>query len=143
MDRGWGIPSFHLSRVITGHGCFGEYLHRIGREATEACYECDADRDTAQHTLEECPAFEEERRVLVQHIIPDLSLPAVIKSMLGREENWEAVASFCGFVMSRKEAADRARERRQDGDNDYSSGGRCRRPPAPSGGGEALPSARR
>jgi hypothetical protein len=31
--------------------------------------------------------------------------------MLGREENWEAVASFCGFIMLRKEAAERTRER--------------------------------
>jgi hypothetical protein len=65
MDKGWGNPSFHLSQVLTGHGCFGEYLHRIGREATEACHESGADRDTAQNTLEGCPAFEEERRVLV------------------------------------------------------------------------------
>jgi hypothetical protein len=67
--------------VLTGHGCFGEYLHRFGRETTEACHECGADRDTAQHTLEGGPAFEEERCVLVQHIRPDLSLPAVIDSM--------------------------------------------------------------
>jgi hypothetical protein len=87
MDRGWGNPSFHLSQVFTGHGCFGEYLHRIAREAMKACHECGANRDTAQHTLEGCPVFEEERRVLIQRIGPDLSLPAVIESMLGREEN--------------------------------------------------------
>jgi hypothetical protein len=23
IDRGWGNPSFHLSQVLTGHGCFG------------------------------------------------------------------------------------------------------------------------
>jgi hypothetical protein len=99
MDRGWGNPSFHLSQVLNGHGCFGEYLHRIGREATETCHECGADPDTAQHTLEGCPAFEEKRRALVQQIGPDLSLPTVIESMLGREQNWEAVASFCGTVI--------------------------------------------
>jgi hypothetical protein len=121
---------FHLSQVLTGHGYFGEYLHRIGREATEACHECDADRDTAQHTLEGCPAFEKERRVLVRYIGPDLSLLAVIESMLGREENWEAVASFCGSVMSRKEAAERAKKRGQNGgDKNYPFGGRRRRTP--------------
>jgi hypothetical protein len=129
MDIGWGNPSFHLSQVLTVHGYFGEYLHRIGREATATCHECGADRDTAQHTLEGCPAFEKERRVLVQRISPDLSLPAVIESMLSREENWETVASFCGSIMSRKKAAEKARERGQDDgdDGDYPFRG-CTRP---------------
>jgi hypothetical protein len=38
--------------------------------------------------------------------------------MLVQEKNWEAVASFCSSVMWRKEAAERARERGQDGGDD-------------------------
>jgi hypothetical protein len=49
MNRGWN-PKFHQSQVLTGHGCFIEYLHRIGREATEASHECGADWGTVQHT---------------------------------------------------------------------------------------------
>jgi hypothetical protein len=131
MDRGCGNPSFHLSQVLIRHGCFGEYLHRIGHKATEACHEDQhTDQHTVQHTLEGCPAFEEERRVLVQRIGRDLPFPAVTEAMLSQEENWEAVATFCGSAMSRKEAAEKTREQRQDdGKGDYSLGGR--RPPRP------------
>lgn len=32
MNRRWGGVSFHLTQIVTGHGCFGSYLHRIGRQ---------------------------------------------------------------------------------------------------------------
>ncbi|KAJ0179602.1 hypothetical protein K1T71_005314 [Dendrolimus kikuchii] len=67
--------------------------------------------DTALHTLQECPAWEEERRVLGATIGNDLSLPAVVQAMVGGQPEWDAVASFCEAVMSAKEAAERERER--------------------------------
>jgi hypothetical protein len=66
--------------------------------------------DTAQHTLEVCPAFSEERARLSVHVGPDVSLPAVIKSMVDSERSWQAAVSFCEEVMRQKETAERARE---------------------------------
>lgn len=110
LKRGERI-SYRLTQVLTGHGCFGEYLNRIGREATTNCHHCGGSLDSAQHTLEECPAWASERRVLVARIGRDLSLPAVVGSMLVESENWKEVASFCETVMIQKEAAERDRER--------------------------------
>jgi len=56
LDRAQGEVTFRLAQVLTGHGCFGAYLCRIGRELTTACHHCEAVSDTAQHTLAECPA---------------------------------------------------------------------------------------
>ncbi|XP_046976610.1 uncharacterized protein LOC124542724 [Vanessa cardui] len=103
--------TFRLTQVLTGHGCFGEYLCRIGREATAVCHHCGADQDDAQHTLEACPAWTAERQVLVQQIGRNLSLRAVVSAMLCRESAWEAVVNFCETVMVQKETAGRARER--------------------------------
>ncbi|XP_046965865.1 uncharacterized protein LOC124534200 [Vanessa cardui] len=97
--------------VLTGHGCFGEYLCRIGLEATAVCHHCGADQDDAQHTLEACPAWTAERQVLVQQIGRNLSLRAVVSAMLRRESAWEAVVNFCETVMVQKETVGRARER--------------------------------
>ncbi|XP_026316037.1 uncharacterized protein LOC113227360 [Hyposmocoma kahamanoa] len=48
VNRRHGTLSFRLVQVLTGHGCFGEYLHRVaGREATPVCDECGAPVDTA------------------------------------------------------------------------------------------------
>ncbi|KMQ88117.1 reverse transcriptase, partial [Lasius niger] len=69
MDgRHHGRMSFHLTQVLVGHGCFGEYLHKIGKELTAQCHHCDEKRDTAQHTLEFCPAWAEERRALTDKV---------------------------------------------------------------------------
>ncbi|XP_072933004.1 uncharacterized protein [Epargyreus clarus] len=75
--------TYRLTQVLTGHGCFGEYLHRIGREASARCHHCGHAQDSAQHTLEECPAWQPERQILVQHIGPDLSPENVVAAMHG------------------------------------------------------------
>ncbi|XP_011858156.1 PREDICTED: uncharacterized protein LOC105555722 [Vollenhovia emeryi] len=109
LDRSWSRASYRTTQVLTGHGCFGEYLHRIGREQTAHCHHCDGERDSAQHTLEVCPAWANERRALSNIIGADLSLPAVIKAATEREEAWEAFSSFCEHVMLQKEEAERIR----------------------------------
>ncbi|CAH2096937.1 unnamed protein product [Euphydryas editha] len=75
VNRRHGVLTFRLSQVLTGHGCFGKYLHQIARrEATPACHECGAPIDSARHILEECTAWEPQRRALVAVIGGDLSL---------------------------------------------------------------------
>ncbi|RVE41577.1 hypothetical protein evm_013770 [Chilo suppressalis] len=109
-DRRHGSLSYHLVQVLSGHGSFGRYLHRIGREPTPECHHCDAAEDTAQHTLEVCPGFSQRRQELTAIIGEDLSLRNVVCVMLEGEEMWDAVNSFCVDVMTQKEDAERARE---------------------------------
>ena len=103
--------TYRLTQIITGHGCFGDYLFKIGRQTAAICIHCDKDTDSAQHTLETCPAWDTERRALVQEVGRNLSLPVVIRAMLAKESAWTAVVTFCETVMSQKEAAGRNRER--------------------------------
>ncbi|XP_026743655.1 uncharacterized protein LOC113505237 [Trichoplusia ni] len=110
LDRRHGCLSLRLVQVLSGHGCFGSYLHRIGREETPQCHHCEAAVDTAEHTLEVCPSWDAPHRTLMSAVGDDLSLPSVIAAMLGSAEAWEAVASFCEVVMSQKKAAERMRE---------------------------------
>lgn len=84
--RKWGM-NFHLTQILTGHGCFGDYLHRIGREASSACFHCGDALDTAQHTLEDCSAWLVERSDLRQVIGPIISLPFLMRVMLTSEDN--------------------------------------------------------
>ncbi|XP_022817938.1 uncharacterized protein LOC111350552 [Spodoptera litura] len=112
IDRGHGVLSFRLTQVLTGHGCFGKYLCRIGREQTSACHHCDGGlEDTARHTLEECTAWAEPRRELFAVLGgSNLSLLTVVRAMVDSESVWDGVASFCEQVMLEKEAAERERE---------------------------------
>jgi hypothetical protein len=111
VERRSGVLSFHLTQVLTGHGCFGSFLHKIlQREPTPECHECGAGVDSAQHTLAECSAWTEQRARLVAVVGHDLSLPAVVEAMVGGDRSWKAMASFCEDVMAQKEAAERERE---------------------------------
>jgi hypothetical protein len=110
VGRGHGSLTFRLVQVLTGHGCFGRYLYRIGRELSTRCHECGADEETAQHALEQCPAWAPQRQSLVSIIGTDLALLAVVKAMAHSASSWEAVASFCEYIMLQKEAAERIRE---------------------------------
>ncbi|XP_068624320.1 uncharacterized protein [Battus philenor] len=85
MQRRDGRLTYRLTQMITGHGCFGDYLCRIGREATANCFHCGgAAQDSASHTFAVCPAWQSERRILADEIGQDLSLPAVVSAMLSR-----------------------------------------------------------
>ena len=43
---GAGPPlTYRVTQVLTGHGSFGEYLHRIRKETTARCHHCDASID--------------------------------------------------------------------------------------------------
>ncbi|XP_022828209.1 uncharacterized protein LOC111357661 [Spodoptera litura] len=112
IGRGHGALSFRLTQVLSGHGCFGKYLCRIGREQTSACHQCNDNlEDTARHTLEECSTWAELRRELITVLGGnDLSLPTVVRAMVDSESAWDGVASFCERVMLAKEAAERERE---------------------------------
>ena len=124
-EAGPALLTFRVTQVLTGHGCFGEYLKRIGAELTANCHHCSARPDSAQHTLEECAAFEEQRCTLVTAIGPDLTPPAIVKALLASGNKCAAVTSFCEEVMSCKEAAERERERTASGRRR----GKRRRPP--------------
>ncbi|XP_072761235.1 uncharacterized protein [Anoplolepis gracilipes] len=92
VDRNFGGTSYHATQVLAGHGCFGEYLCRIGKEPAPRCWHCGAGNDPtdvnyfgasrivtgavdSQHTLEYCSAWSELRRVFTAQIGDDLDLP--------------------------------------------------------------------
>lgn len=102
-----------MAQVFTGHGCFGEYLSRIGKEVTPRCHHCNSDLDTADHTLSQCPAWAEERERLREEIGDELFLSKIVEIILKREEAWQSFATFCGAVMRRKEDAERVRRGEQ------------------------------
>lgn len=111
VGRRHGALTFHLVQVLSGHGCFGRYLHRVARrELTPACHHCDSAEDTAEHTLAVCPHWTEPRADLAAAVGNDLSLPAVVNSMVDSEGSWQTMVAFCETVMSQKEEAERVRE---------------------------------
>ncbi|XP_063545784.1 uncharacterized protein LOC134753775 [Cydia strobilella] len=111
IERDFGVLTFRLTQVLSGHGCFGKYLHKQARrEPTPVCHECGAREDSAQHTLAECPVWGVEREEVIARVGQDLSLPAIVQAMLSGEEVWQTMLDYSEHVMAKKEAAERERE---------------------------------
>ncbi|XP_020295610.1 uncharacterized protein LOC109860740 [Pseudomyrmex gracilis] len=87
LDNGVGRFTYRVTQVLTGHGCFGEYLCRIGRESTTQCHACGAASDSVEHTVEECPRWAPERRELVANIGEDISLEGLLRALASRERD--------------------------------------------------------
>ncbi|XP_041987893.1 uncharacterized protein LOC121739474 [Aricia agestis] len=98
-----------MVQMLTGHGCFGHYLHHTARwEPTPQCHHVSTEEDdTAQHTLVACPAWVAQRAELCVAIGPDLTLPDIIRALVRSREAWQAVSTFCESIMTQKEAAER------------------------------------
>lgn len=115
LERKHGEDNFHMSQMITGHGSFGHFLHRINRRDTSACFYCQAEDDTLEHTLSGCPVWDNARDMLIDELglAPgyQLTLSFVIDKILESESNWSAFRDFCDFVLRLKEEEERRRER--------------------------------
>ncbi|XP_046621171.1 uncharacterized protein LOC124305634 [Neodiprion virginianus] len=108
--RGHGRLTFRLTQVLTGHGCFADFLHRIGRAERPDCQHCGGAADTASHTVETCPAWAEDRAALREAVGGDLTLPGLVRAMSSSREGWAAVARFAERVIAAKEIQERARQ---------------------------------
>ncbi|KAG6439788.1 hypothetical protein O3G_MSEX001081, partial [Manduca sexta] len=98
-------PSAGLRAVAAVRPVFAQWLDRRHGAATF--------RLTQMLTGHGCFAWDEERSALVSVVGGDLSLPAVVASMVGSREAWRAVAHFCEVVLSQKEDPSRRQRRRR------------------------------
>jgi len=110
-NRKHGELDFHLTQVLSGHGCFGVYLQKIRKEESGKCHHCQGIADSAEHTLTECQACEEDRGRLRCSIGEDVTVENLVPAMLRSPEVWQAARDFARAVMVVKEEAARARER--------------------------------
>jgi Reverse transcriptase (RNA-dependent DNA polymerase)/Endonuclease-reverse transcriptase len=112
IGRKHGTLCFHLTQLLTGHGCFGKYLHKIGKETTPGCYHCSANFDDAAHTIFECPAWTEERKILREKLGANaLSPEQMVPSMLSGDGAWAAWVEYATCIMRHKEEAGNRRRR--------------------------------
>ncbi|XP_070162536.1 uncharacterized protein [Polyergus mexicanus] len=103
--------AFHLTQLLTGHGCFGTYLYRINKVASPLCEHCEEDlEDSAKHTLRECRTWQTEREALQTAVGADLSLGTVIREICRDHSAWTAMTLFAKTVMLAKEESERRRQ---------------------------------
>lgn len=111
IGRDHGYLTYRITQLLTGHGCFYSFLSRIGKAGTPLCPFCELESDTAEHTIQTCPEWTNERKKLTDEIGLDLRLGKIVEKICESKENWEAFHLFAEEVLLRKEEDERERER--------------------------------
>lgn len=106
-----GDLDFNTTQVLSGHGCFGVYLHKIGKEASDMYHQCNSGSDNAEHRLVECLVWDEEQLQFKRATDTTMSVDSVVLAMLSSPANWQAVKVSAKAVMNKKETDERERER--------------------------------
>lgn len=108
---GKGEVSFHLTQALSGHGCFNEYLHRMGKRASPKCYHCGNPRDDAKHTIFECEEGAEIRQsTLLDENGTPLEPGTLVAAMLKNKDCWKRLKRSLENIIRKKEETERRRE---------------------------------
>jgi hypothetical protein len=108
--REHGEIGHHLTQVLTGHGCFGRYLHRIGKAESPNCWYCEEVEDDVEHTIFHCPRWRDVRGTTYQTLGKHLTPDCLVTEMLRTEERWDSIEGMIKQIMSSKLADERLRE---------------------------------
>lgn len=103
--------NYHSTQILTGHGIFNSYRHRIGKAADTACWFCECEVDDVEHTMFECRRWEDERATMHAKTGRTLSPDNLVETILESEENGAAINEFMTVVMKDKGVKERMVER--------------------------------
>ncbi|XP_070142284.1 uncharacterized protein [Drosophila kikkawai] len=110
LKRKHGQVNFHLTQILSGHGCFRNNLRRFGHEEADNCAHCQGQlEETAEHSVFSCVRFAGERDTLEARLGSTISVETFVPLMLMSEENWQAVSDFAAKVMTELRAEERRR----------------------------------
>ena len=107
VTRKHGENEFHLTQFLTGHGCFGIYLFRIGRKETSTCWFCRDEQDSPEHSIIKSVRWNKESDEAHCELGVILSKENVMSEMLASEQKWTVIASLIKKILSQKESYER------------------------------------
>lgn len=111
--RKHGELNFFLTQVLTGHGVFNAFRHRIGKAKKKDCWYHAGVTDSPEHTVMECDRWAEERERLMTALNITETRPdkgRILQKILDKESGWRAFSGFCRNIMEEKAAEERRRE---------------------------------
>ena len=111
-NRKHGLVTFHLTQVLTGHGCFRSFLHRIRVYDSAECPTCPGRVEDVEHVFFHCPRFTEERELFLTSWGGPLTPEGMGRCLIASQEGWDAAVVFAKTVVERLNSIRKAEERR-------------------------------
>jgi hypothetical protein len=111
IDRQHGEVTFHLTQLLTSHGCFNSYLLKIKKAETDICRHCGEAPDDARHTIFSCSSWRVERQELLEKLGVPVDPSNIVGKMLSSDVTWKAMTKFASDVMVKKEERERQDQR--------------------------------
>lgn len=99
VNRTHGEINFYLTQVLSGHGCFRQYLHRFGHATSPNCPNCTGTVETVEHVVFDCPRFQTSREILLLGCGMDTTPDNLIDRMCLSEEAWGAASRAITQIM--------------------------------------------
>jgi len=99
--------------MISGHGCFKEYLHTFKHEPNHYCDHCGTGSiEDAEHAPFSCPLYGSSRAEAKPTTDCNLTADNVISCMLENQSKWDAIANMAAGIL--KDLRRRERSRRNE-----------------------------
>ena len=102
--------TYHLVQALTGHGCFGTYLERIGKTQNSDCLLCGAHTDDPEHAVFNCSAMRERKQQVESELKEELTPGTMTILMLEDPRAWKLIADYVDDTMQRREEEERRRQ---------------------------------
>lgn len=111
ISRKFGQVTYHMTQVLSGHGCFGSYLHRFHLAESDACAQGGHSPDDPNHAIFQCDAWENWRRQTCAVIgIEELRADNFIPQLMASKDNWKLISSMVTRIMTTREKEERRRQ---------------------------------
>ena len=105
IDRPYGEVGYHLTQMLSGHGCFRKYLYKMRRASSESCLFC-GEIDDVEHVFY-CPRWNDERDNFKKESGLVFTETNLMRSLEGGELLWETVNKCINNILSKKEEEQR------------------------------------
>lgn len=104
LGRQHGEIEYYVTQLLSGHGYFRSYLHKVHKAETSDCMYCPGALDDACHTFFQCDRWQGQREELFESIGVELHPQNIVATMLRGADSWSRVAHYTRAVLQAKKA---------------------------------------
>lgn len=105
IGRGHGSVNYHLTQVLTGHGCFSSYLMTMKLAQNDWCWYCGEHDDNVYNTSFICERWNNHRREANKRCGDEVTPDSMVTQIIEEEEKWDTINGMIRAIWKKKNKA--------------------------------------